>query len=909
MLFNNIYRMKILKLTFPVLAIVLMLPIFLSAQGYLHTSGKYIYNANNQEVILRGIGTGNWMINEGYMMRSSDIAGTHTDFRNKLTATIGETNTAAFYESWLDNHFTKRDLDSMKVWGFNSVRVAMHYKWFTLPIEDEPVVGQDTWFESGFVRIDTLLKWCSQNQMYLILDLHGAPGGQGHDRNISDYDPSKLSLWESAENRRKTVALWSKLAARYAEEPWIGGYDMINEPNWDLPNGTLLKQLYVQITNAIRAVDINHIIIVEGNWFANDYTGLTPPWDNNMVFSFHKYWNPNTLASINWMINLRNTHNIPIWLGETGENSNVWFTSLIALCESNKIGWSWWPVKKAGINNVFQAPTNKNYDNLISYWTTGLPVVTPAQAFSAVMQWSQNHKAENCMVKYDVIDAMMRQPFSTETKPFLVAKPGDKIFFANYNFGRNKYAYYDTDTANTGNNGSWNQGWEYRNDGVDIEACQDTIVGNLGYSVGWVIADEWMEYTMVSDSTAAYSVEFRSAALGSGGGIRLANNGVDISQTHYLPSTGGWQTWKTSSIENIILPAGTNKIRVYSDRAGSNLNYFKFKNPVAVEEVSFGFISGQTTNDGAKILLTLNKPITSFSASVNDFALTINNVNTAIETVEPNPDVPNGLIITIDLSVKYGDALKISYTGNTILSGQQVLETFSSKTVRNTLPFSYTVPCKIEAEAFSFNNGFQMEDCTDTGGGQNAGFANAGDYLDYTIYVQNGGEYPIDIRYASLYSNGVAEIRLGNNGTFTKLKSISFTATGGWQTWKNLTFSVPLPAGSYTFRLYVIGGEFNVNWFKILQATSVPSNTKGENFRIQPNPSDGKFQITSASIYAGATQVSIMDLNGRVILSRLVNATTNMKEDFDIQYFTNGVYFIHIKSENEVQTLKIVKTS
>ena len=75
--------------------------------------------------------------------------------------------------------------------------------------------------------------------MYLILDLHAAPGGQGYNADISDYDDSKPSLWESKENRDKTVAFWKKIAERYKDEPWIGGYDLINETNWNLPGGTL----------------------------------------------------------------------------------------------------------------------------------------------------------------------------------------------------------------------------------------------------------------------------------------------------------------------------------------------------------------------------------------------------------------------------------------------------------------------------------------------------------------------------------------------------------------------------------------------------------------------------------------------------------------------------------------------
>lgn len=900
--------MKILKTNTIIPVIFLLFPIIISAQGYLHRSGKYIYNANNQEIILRGIGTGNWMLNEGYMMRSANVAGTHTQFRDKLTGTIGETNTATFYESWLNNHFKKADLDSMKVWGFNSIRLAMHYKWLTLPIEDEPVTGQDTWFENGFIRIDTLLKWCTQNEMYLILDLHGAPGGQGHDQNISDYDPSKPSLWESPENQRKTVALWKKFAERYATEPWLGGYDLINEPNWELPNGTLLKQVYVQITNAIRTVDQNHIIFIEGNWFANTFTGLTPPWDNNMVYSFHKYWNSNALGSISWMLDIRNSYNIPIWLGETGENSNPWFTSLIALCETQKIGWSWWPVKKAGINNILKSPISSNYENLIKFWTSGVPNVTPQQAFEAVMEWSDNHKIENCTVQYDVIDAMMRQPYTTATKAFVRSKPNDRIYFANYNLGRNNYAYFDTDTANTGNNGTWNQGWEYRNDGVDIEACTDTISNNLGFNVGFINADEWMEYTITTDSLAAYTVEFRTASLSSGAIIRLIENGIDISPAITLPVSNGWQKWKNSTVNNIILSAGTHKIRVYFDKAGSNVNFFRFINPFSVSDVSFGYLTSQTSEDGTKIFVTLNKPITSLSATSSEFVLKVNNTEIPITSIEQNPEVTNGIILNFDSQINFGDIIKLNYSGNSISSGDQLLESFSLQTVRNTLPFSYTVPCKIEAENYYFNNGFQLENCTDTGGGQNTAFANQGDYLDYKISVPMAGNYGINFRYATQYSNGRIDIRLGENGTFTTLTSVSFSATGGWQVWKNTSVTVLLQAGNYTLRLYSNAGEYNINWFKINLTDAVPFVPGGTNFIIQPNPTDGNFNLSGTNIHSNPILVSIFDINGSIVQSKKLEGQFNINEGFDIQYFKNGIYFMKIETQNDIQILKIVKT-
>jgi len=194
--------MKIFKVLLP----LFLISSLLSGQG-LKTSGKKIVNADGDEVILRGIGLGGWMLMEGYMMQSSDVADTQHEFKDRLIDLMGEANTNEFFDAWLENHVTKADVDSLASWGYNSIRLPMHYNLFTLPIEEEPVAGQNTWLEKGFDIVDSLLAWCSSNHLYLILDMHAAPGGQGANAAISDYDPSKPSLWESVENRNKTVAL------------------------------------------------------------------------------------------------------------------------------------------------------------------------------------------------------------------------------------------------------------------------------------------------------------------------------------------------------------------------------------------------------------------------------------------------------------------------------------------------------------------------------------------------------------------------------------------------------------------------------------------------------------------------------------------------------------------------------
>lgn len=160
----------------------------------LKTQGKVIVNEQGENVLLRGMGHGGWMLQEGYMLEMQDFAITQHEIRASISDLIGEVKTDEFYDAWYNNHCSEADIDLLKSWGFNSVRLPMHYYLFTLPIEDEPIEGENTWLTSGFTMVDEFLQWCEVNEMYLMLDLHAAPGGQGRDAAISDYDTSKPSL-------------------------------------------------------------------------------------------------------------------------------------------------------------------------------------------------------------------------------------------------------------------------------------------------------------------------------------------------------------------------------------------------------------------------------------------------------------------------------------------------------------------------------------------------------------------------------------------------------------------------------------------------------------------------------------------------------------------------------------------
>lgn len=388
-------------------------------QGFLHTQDKKILDGSGQEVLLRGIGLGGWMLQEPYMLHLSGIAVNQKDIRAKITALIGKERTAQFYAEWLKDGMQKSDVDSLKAWGFNSIRLPMHYDLFTLPVEEETVPTGDTWLKTGFELTDSLLNWCAADHIYLILDLHAAPGGQGHDLAISDRDSTKPSLWQLPANQAKVVALWKRLAERYRDAPWIGGYDLLNEPNWsfehpenkkdhgcDDTSNAPLKALYENITRAIRSVDSNHIIFVEGNCFANNYAGLMPPWDNNMVVSFHKYWNRNDVASIQKFLDIRDRYHVPLWLGESGENNDGWYRDAIALVEGHDIGWSWWPLKKIGKNNPFAANMPPGFEKVIRYWKGKGAKPSAEEAFQSLMQLAESFSTAELVVRHDVLEAM-----------------------------------------------------------------------------------------------------------------------------------------------------------------------------------------------------------------------------------------------------------------------------------------------------------------------------------------------------------------------------------------------------------------------------------------------------------------------------------------------------------------------
>ncbi|MFZ0390864.1 MAG: cellulase family glycosylhydrolase, partial [Calditrichia bacterium] len=475
-----------------------------SGNAFFHTDGKQIIDLDGNPILLQGMGLGGWLVPEGYMLKIPGY-GSPTYIDSLVEDLIGPQNRDQFWQIYRDNYVNRSDILKLGEWGFNSIRLPFHYKLFydTTAAAFRP---------EGFALLDSLLDWCAEAEIYVVLDMHCAPGGQNKD-NISDSDGIEARLWTNPANRTLTMKIWKEIAGRYVNETRIIGYDLINEPV--LPSGysnAVLQDFYVQLTDTIRQVDNNHIVFIEGNWYATDFSQLTPPFDNNMVYSFHKYWNDTNVGTIQYLLDISNQYNVPLWMGESGENSNPWFWEAVRLFEQYNIGWCWWTHKKiATLTSPRSAPLTAGYETVLNYWRGQTPRPSQSFAKNALFEMAGNLALPLCEERPGVLRALFDSDFGNQSHPFGTNNIPGTLYAVDYDFGSNAAGYKDEDFKNVQGPGgaTWNQGWEYRNDGVDIEVCQDT--SGPGYDVGWIEANEWLKFTVNVLSGGDYTLKLRVA--------------------------------------------------------------------------------------------------------------------------------------------------------------------------------------------------------------------------------------------------------------------------------------------------------------------------------------------------------------------------------------------------------------
>jgi hypothetical protein len=170
--------------------------------------------------------------------------------------------------------------------------------------------------------------------------------------NIDDSANDLPELFTEEANQDLCVEMWRLLALRYALKPALAGYDLLNEPLAP-PFADLAPRvmpLYRRIRDAIRSVDPRHLIILEGTRWASDlqiFRDLEKGgFDDNWMLQFHKYWNDPYEASIQGFLDIRERLQVPLYMGEGGENNLDWYTAAFPMLESKEISWNFWTYKK-----------------------------------------------------------------------------------------------------------------------------------------------------------------------------------------------------------------------------------------------------------------------------------------------------------------------------------------------------------------------------------------------------------------------------------------------------------------------------------------------------------------------------------------------------------------------------------
>ena len=334
--------------------------------AFIHTSGTNLVDGNGGKFFIRGTNLGNWLNPEGYMFGFRKCNSPHF-IDEMFRQLVGPEEAANFWAAFKDNYVTEADIAFIAATGANTVRLPFHYKLFTA----EDYLGSNDPAE-GFRRLDAAIGWCRAHGLKVILDMHDCPGGQTG-ANIDDSYGYPW-LFRSEGLQRQYREIWRAIAARYADDPAVLGYDLMNEPvSSDLADKEELNGLLAAVqrgaADAIREVDPNHVIMFAGaQWNTNfaPFDGFA--FGENEMFTCHHYSFGNPVyddGSVQRYAAAAERAGVPMYMGETGHNDYGWYRAIRESMESHNIGWTFWPVKMPNGGGWLRFPKPEGWDETV----------------------------------------------------------------------------------------------------------------------------------------------------------------------------------------------------------------------------------------------------------------------------------------------------------------------------------------------------------------------------------------------------------------------------------------------------------------------------------------------------------------------------------------------------------------
>ena len=325
------------------------------------------------------------------------------------------------------------------------------------------------------------------------------------------------------------------------------------------------------------------------------------------------------------------------------------------------------------------------------------------------------------------------------------------------------------------------------------------------------------------------------------------------------------------------------------------------------------YYSGRVTDDAAALFLSFTRAVEISGVSVSDFSVKVNSATVAVDSVETAVNDTGAIILGLQSKLQPGDQASVAYSGTALRSTDGTpVNAFGPFAVYNPLTTGalYTaIPATIQAEDYYDMAGIQTEICSDTGGGLNVGWIDAGDWLAYRIEVPETDSYIMKYRIASLSAGGKATALVNNDTVATT----SFPVTGGWQNWTTVEQEVNLQAGQSILKIVCDIGGFNINWIAfgdnttgIINAPVVPSRTVL--LRNYPNPFNPLTTIRFELAEPARATLVLYDLQGRLVKKLADKHYTAGRHAvmLDGHNLPSGVYFCTLSAGDYTSTRKLM---
>lgn len=382
--------------------IVLALAAPALGQGRLvHTAGKTFVAPDGKVLHIKGISLGNWLMPEGYMFKF-EVAKSPRLIYGAFDRLLGPERATAFWSEYHERYITEADIRFIRSVGFNTIRIPLH--WGLFMTADGAIGGP------GWTLLDRVLGWARTAGLYVIPDLHAAPGGQTGINH--DDGPGYPLMFYVPRHRDRTVALWVAIAKRYAGDPVILGYDVLNEPIAPYHDvATLnprLEPFYRRVTEAIRAVDPGRIVILAGGQWSSSFDMFGPPFADNLAYTYHSFWASTKRDSIQRHLNFSNRYNVPLFLGETGELTDEWNAGFRKLHEAHGVGWSFWTYKNLDTpSTIVSIPRPEGWNDIVAF-ADRRTTVKPPQALidRAMAQYLDGILLRNATVRWSYLASL-----------------------------------------------------------------------------------------------------------------------------------------------------------------------------------------------------------------------------------------------------------------------------------------------------------------------------------------------------------------------------------------------------------------------------------------------------------------------------------------------------------------------